>query len=102
MSNVNDSLSKIVLDDYEQEIEHALERGEFESQHIINESGKLLEEAAQRHLELNKAKPVTIRIKQMDLIKIKAKARRYNIPYQTLIGSIVHDFAEERKELTIK
>jgi hypothetical protein len=39
-------------------------------------------------------KPVTLRINQLDLIKIKAKARRKHIPHQTLLRSLLHEFAE--------
>lgn len=62
----------------------------------------MLQEAASRHLELNTSKPITIRVNQLDLIKIKAKAKRKQIPYQTLLGSLIHDFAEGAKELNIK
>lgn len=58
----------------------------------------MLEEAAERHHQLNTSKPITLRINQLDLIKIKAKAKRNNIPYQTLLGAVVHDFAEDRVE----
>jgi hypothetical protein len=34
-------------------------------------------------------------------IKIKAKAKRKNIPYQTLLGALLHDFAEGKRELTV-
>jgi predicted DNA binding CopG/RHH family protein len=60
----------------------------------------MLTEAAARYHQLNTSKPITLRINQLDLIKIKAK--RNNIPYQTLLSAVVHDFAEDRKELKIK
>ncbi|HSX10085.1 MAG TPA: hypothetical protein VLF93_08080, partial [Candidatus Saccharimonadales bacterium] len=61
----------------------------------------MLEEAASRYLELHNSKPVTLRINQLDLIKIKAKAKRKQIPYQTLLGALLHDFAEGKRELSI-
>jgi predicted DNA binding CopG/RHH family protein len=33
---------------------------------------------------------ITLRIAQQDLIRLKAKAMREGMPYQTLIGSILH------------
>jgi predicted DNA binding CopG/RHH family protein len=102
MSNIDEPFSNLVLDEEEQLLEAALERGEFEEAFNFGDTKKMLEEAARRHRQLNTSKPVTLRINQLDLIKIKAKAKRNNIPYQTLLGAVVHDFAEDRKELIIK
>lgn len=102
MSNINDPFSDLALDEEEQLLESALERGEFEEVSDADATKKMLQGAAERHRQLNTSKPVTLRINQLDLIKIKAKAKRNNIPYQTLLGAVVHDFAEDRKGLTIK
>lgn len=49
---------------------------------------------AQEQYEANKKnKQITIRISEKDLISIKAKAIKLWIPYQTLIGSQLHQFA---------
>ena len=40
--------------------------------------------------------PLNIRLLQSDIEKIKAKALHEGIPYQTLISSIVHKFANDR------
>lgn len=102
MRNINDPFSDLVLDDEEQLLEAAFAKGEFEEASDLNDTKKMLKEAAERHRQLNTSKPITLRINQLDLIKIKAKAKRNNIPYQTLLGAVVHDFAEGRKELKIK
>jgi len=102
MSNINDPFSDLVLDEEEQLLETAFEKGDFEEASDIEDTKKMLIEAAERYRQLNTSKPITLRINQLDLIKIKAKAKRNNIPYQTLLGAIVHDFAENRKELKIK
>lgn len=102
MSSINDPFSDLVLDEEEQLLKAALANGEFEEAPDFDETKKMLEEAANRYRQLNTSKPVTLRINQLDLIKIKAKAKRNNIPYQTLLGAVVHDFAENRKELKIK
>ena len=44
--------------------------------------------------------PVSLRIDYRDLEKIKTEATRLGIPYQTLINSVLHRFAE--KELIDK
>ena len=102
MNNINDPFSNLVLDEEEQLLETALEKGDFEEASDAEDTKKMLVEAAERYRQLNTSKPITLRINQLDLIKIKAKAKRNNIPYQTLLGAVVHDFAEDRKELKIK
>lgn len=44
--------------------------------------------------------PVSLRLDYRDLDKIKSEAARLGLPYQTLISSILHRFAE--KELIDK
>jgi predicted DNA binding CopG/RHH family protein len=93
--------TNLVLDEEEKFLEEALEKGDFESDTNFEETKKMLQEAASQYLELHNSKPVTLRINQLDLIKIKAKAKRKNIPYQTLLGALLHDFAEGKRELTV-
>jgi predicted DNA binding CopG/RHH family protein len=97
----NDPFENLVLDEEEKLLEEALEKGEFVSDPNLEETKKMLQKAASQYLELHNSKPVTLRINQLDLIKIKAKAKRKNIPYQTLLGALLHDFAEGKRELTI-
>lgn len=101
MNSPFDPYANLALDEEEQAIEDALERGEFESIDNFEEVKRQVEAAARRHVELQSSKPVTLRVKQADLIKIKAKAKRSNIPYQTLLGAVLHDFAENKKEIKL-
>jgi predicted DNA binding CopG/RHH family protein len=43
----------------------------------------------------SKRKSINLRLLEDDLQKIKIKAMRDGIPYQTLIGSILHKYAQE-------
>jgi predicted DNA binding CopG/RHH family protein len=97
-----DPFDGIILDDEEQEIEAALENGEFVSDPNFKESKEIIEKTAKQYVELNKTKPITIRIKQTDLIKIKVKANRNGLPYQTMLSALLHDFADGKKDLVIK
>lgn len=45
---------------------------------------------------VNKKKAINIRLLESDLEKIKAKAICEGVGYQTLIGSIIHKFANDR------
>lgn len=96
-----DPFKNLVLDEYEQEIEDALERGEFVSDPNFKETKKMFEEAARRHIELENSKSVTLRIKQKDLMKLKAKAARNNIPYQTLINLLINSYTEGKTKLSL-
>ena len=102
IKDINDPYSKLILDESEQQLEEAFENNEFMDNSDFKDTKKMLEAAAISHRQLQTSKPITLRINQMDLIKIKAKAKRNNIPYQTLLGALVHDFAEDRRELKIK
>jgi predicted DNA binding CopG/RHH family protein len=97
-----DPFDGLILDKEEQEIEKALENGEFVSDPNFEESKEIIEKAAKQYIELNKTKPITIRIKQTDLIKIKVKADRNGLPYQTMLSALLHDFADGKKDLVIK
>ena len=102
MSIPKDPFTGLVLDEEEQAIENALENGEYISSSNFKESKKVIETAAKQYLDLNKTKPITLRVKQAALIRIKAKAARNGMPYQTMLGALLHDFAEGHKELVIK
>ncbi len=93
--------TNLVLDDEEKMLEEALERGEFEEDSSIEATKKMLQEAVAKYKQLHNSKPVTLRINQLDLIKIKARAKRKHIPYQTLLGALLHGFAEGETELSI-
>lgn len=95
-----DPFEGLVLDDEERAIEDVAE--EYVGVTDFVERKKLVEDAARQYVRLNTSKPITIRVKQTDLIKIKVKAKLNNIPYQTLLGAVLHNFAEDKKNLIIK
>lgn len=94
-----DPFKNLVLDNYEQEIEDSLEREEFAPVENQNEINRMLDEAVKNYPDLENSKSITLRIKQKDLIKLKAKAARNNIPYQTLINLLINSYAEGRTKL---
>jgi len=93
--------ANLILDAEEKMIEEMIERGEFKEISNIDDTKKMLKEAALLYSQLHTSKPITLRVKQLDLIKIKAKAKKKNIPYQTLLGALLHEFAEGETELSI-
>ena len=47
--------------------------------------------AAQNYLK--KTKNINIRLAENDILKIKRKSAELNIPYQTILASVIHQFA---------
>lgn len=97
----NDKLNKIKLDKYEKSLEEALEKGEFVRVRDFEKSKKSLIEAAQNTIELQRTKRITLRVKNSDLLKVKVKAQRHQIPYQRLINALIHQYAEGMTHIEI-
>lgn len=89
-----DPFKDLVFDDYERELEEALDKGPLESIKDFDAWKKKLQIAASKTLDLRKSKKITLRINQGDLIKLKAKSKLKNIPYQTLLGVVIRDFVD--------
>lgn len=87
-------MKKNKLDDYEQEILDAYEKGELES---TNPSKPDLEKyrSAARETFI-KDRRVNIRLSTPDLMDIQERAIEEGIPYQTLIASVLHKYVSGR------
>ncbi len=79
------------LDAEEEEIFRAVDRGEYVSTNPGPEQMKEWQEAARNTL---RKKPITVRVQERDIARIKEKALEQGIPYQTLVSSILHRYAE--------
>ena len=97
----NNYKDEIPLDDYEKELKEFLDKGKFVNAKNFNKNKSSLVEDAKRYLERNESKSITLRIKKKDLIKLRAKAARNNIPYQTLIGVLINSYTEGKTKLTL-
>lgn len=80
------------LDPEEEEILKAFEEGKLTRVDNFEEEKKLLEEAARNTSK--KTKNINIRLSERDLHKLKVKAAKQGIPYQTLAASILHQYAD--------
>jgi len=87
-----DPFKNLVLDAYEQDLNDSIERDEWVSAPDFEERKKEFIEMAKNTIEMRKAKRITVRLNQGDLIKLKAKALEKNVPYQTLLGILVRDY----------
>jgi len=75
-----DKKEEQILDDYNQD--------QFVGVTNAKEEKKNLQKYAKN--TLNKARNINIRLTEKDLQKIKTKALKEGIPYQTLIASLIH------------
>lgn len=90
---IKNPFKNLQLDAYEQEIEDALGRGEFVPVPNQAKRKKELQASARYTLALlKKNKNINIRLPEMTLNKLKFKANHEGLPYQTLIGSILHKY----------
>ena len=92
---------KIALDKYEQQIEDALSKGEFTSTSDLEDTRQLVQEAVKNYRELQETRSITLRVKREDLIKVKAKAKRNGIAYQTLISLLIRQYIKGEKAVSL-
>ncbi|MFH1958325.1 MAG: hypothetical protein ABIJ15_07620 [bacterium] len=78
---------KMVFDKYESEILKAFENGKLKH----SKSRTDYQSIARNTMKKNKK--INIRISDNDLTALQRRAAREGIPYQTLIGSVLHKFA---------
>ncbi len=79
------------LDPEEQAIETALANDEFTSVPNVAAEKKRFQSLAEAGL--NKTKNMNIRLTEKTLQKLKEKAAKNGIPYQTLVASVLHRYA---------
>lgn len=89
------------LDKQETRIEQALKTGEYIPSSDVQQTRKFFASAAKQFQELKKSRRITIRVNQGDLLKVKAKAKKSNIPYQTLLNVLISQFADGRTAVQI-
>lgn len=75
------------LNEYEKEILDAYEKGELQAV----DSGTDYQKIAKNTMKKNRK--INIRISENDLSALRRRAAREGIPYQTLIGSVLHKYA---------
>jgi len=81
------------LDNEEKQILEEIERGEWKSVEDFSKRKKELMQIARN--TLNKTKNINLRLSERVVAKLKAKAAKEGIPYQTLASSVLHRFANK-------
>lgn len=89
-----DPFKNLVLDEYEQEIEDAIEAGELQPLPNQKKELAMLKKAAENTLKLlKKDEHISIRISRSTKQNLQKKAAKLGLGYQTLAGSILHQYA---------
>ena len=81
-----DKKNKIKLDPYEEEILQAYENG------LLKPSSLQIDFKTAAKTTIKKNRKINIRISENDLNALQRRAAREGIPYQTLIGSVLHKY----------
>lgn len=89
-----DPFKNLVLDKYEQEIEDAIGSGELKPTPVPPKELAMLKKAAENTLKLlKKDEHISIRISRSTKQNLQKKAAKLGLGYQTLAGSILHQYA---------
>ncbi len=88
-----------MFDSEELEILEALENGSLKKSINVDEEIVLAQNAAKEYL--SKSKNITIRLSLADVTNIKRRSQDIGIPYQTIISSLVHQYASGKLKLEI-
>lgn len=83
------------LTEDEQELESEIERGDWKPV-TKNEAERLRSQMLEAVQSGNKEARVNLRLNPEDVARIREKAEREGIPYQTLIASVLHKYATDQ------
>lgn len=86
-----------MFDTEELEILEALENDKLKRSVNADEEMALAKKAAKEYL--SKSKNITIRLSLADVTAVRRKSQESGIPYQTLISSLVHRYANGKIKL---
>jgi len=87
------------LDNYEKQLIKDIENNEFVS--VPNVKKEIKRYASYARNYLKKEKRITLRVAKRDIEKIQEKAIETGIPYQTLIGSLIKQYANGKISIAI-
>ncbi len=92
-------MNKVKLDKYEQTIEKALATGNFKR--IKNFAGEKNKLAKAAENTFNKMRNINLRVSIRDLMRVKSRAEETGIPYQTLVRSLIRQYASGQVQLRV-
>lgn len=96
---MNQKNQNIPLDRYEADLVQAIENDEFVP--VTDQKSEIDKLTSYAANALKKDKRVTIRIAQHDLDQIQKRALETGIPYQTIVTSVLHQYASGKIEVKL-
>ena len=81
-------MKKITLDAEEREIEREIENYKPVKAETKKRIEKILEQS-------RKSRPISLRINEKDLVRVKEKAGKSGLPYQTMINVVIHKYVND-------
>ena len=99
MKTNNNPFRDLKLTKEEAEIEKALKAGGYKEVENVAELKKAYERAADN--TLSKLKKINVRLSARDLERLKAKAAENGLPYQTLVATLIRQYADEKIKLNL-
>jgi predicted DNA binding CopG/RHH family protein len=88
------------LDKYELELLKDIESAESVEQVDNYEDEVFAAKLAAKNF-LTKTKNINIRIAEYDMLMLKRKCAEVNIPYQTILSSLIHQYVENKVNLKL-
>jgi len=88
------------MDEYELELLEAVEKTSAFSR-VKNFEDELDEAKRAARNFLKKTKNVNIRIPEFDMLMLKRKSAELNIPYQTILSSLIHQYVTDKIKPTM-
>ena len=84
------------IDDEEKELIESIENGpDDQYKSVLTDAKKSeLEAIAKNSIDMGREK-ISLRVPKVDLVKLREKAEKEGMPYQTLINSILHKAAND-------
>lgn len=87
------------MDEYELELLESVESAS-EFKRVENFEEELAEAKMAANNFLKKTKNVNIRIPEFDMLMLKRRSAELNIPYQTILSSLIHQYVTQKVKLS--
>ena len=84
------------FDDEERELIESIENSTVGAKPISEKRKKYWQQVAANSIAERKKKALSLRLGERDIDRIKAKAAKKGLPYQTLIASVIHQYATDQ------
>lgn len=88
------------FDEYELDLLDAVEKADVFTS-VENLGEELAEAKLAAKMFLTKTKNINIRIPEYDMLMLKRRSAKLNIPYQTILSSLIHQYVMKKVDLSL-